>query len=257
MDALILAQSFGFSSILLILLPLAGSVMLAYGVYQVIFDLRKDDRSRVMSRLKRGSGGTSDSAKSFDPNEFRRTAAEATGMIAKIFTQWSFTKRFQTVLDQADLRWSAPHVLTNLFAVSSITTAALLLFGLSLVASLGTGAACFFLPIMYLYKKRNARLKKLVEQLPDVFELLSQALRAGHSLASGMQLVSKEVPAPAGTEFGRVFHEQNLGLKVEDALRNLADRTDILDVRFFVTAVLIQRQTGGDLAEVLLSLIHI
>jgi tight adherence protein B len=94
-------------------------------------------------------------------------------------------------------------------------------------------------------------MNKLVEQLPDVFELLSQALRAGHSLASGMQLIAKELPEPAGTEFGRVFHEQNLGLKIEDALTNLADRTDVLDVRFFVTAVLIQRQTGGDLAEVL------
>jgi tight adherence protein B len=66
-----------------------------------------------------------------------------------------------------------------------------------------------------------------------------------------MQLVATELPDPAGTEFGRVFHEQNLGLKIEDALKNLADRVDVLDVRFFVTAVLIQRQIGGDLAEVL------
>jgi len=94
-------------------------------------------------------------------------------------------------------------------------------------------------------------LNKLVLQLPDVFELLGQALRAGHSLASGMQVVANELPDPAGTEFGRVFHEQNLGLKIEDALTNLANRMDVLDVRFFVTAVLIQRQTGGDLAEVL------
>ncbi|MFQ6049081.1 MAG: type II secretion system F family protein, partial [Phycisphaerae bacterium] len=73
----------------------------------------------------------------------------------------------------------------------------------------------------------------------------------GHSLASGIQLVSQQMPDPAGTEFGRVFYEQNLGIKVEEALKNMADRVDMLDVRFFVTAVLIQRQTGGDLAEVL------
>ena len=66
-----------------------------------------------------------------------------------------------------------------------------------------------------------------------------------------MQVIATELPEPAGTEFGRVFHEQNLGLKIEDALSNLARRMDVLDVRFFVTAVLIQRQTGGDLAEVL------
>ena len=120
-----------------------------------------------------------------------------------------------------------------------------------LLLDLGAVAAAYILPILYLMWKRKKRLAALVQQLPDVFELLSQALRAGHSLASGMQVIANELPDPAGTEFGRVFHEQNLGLKIEDALTNLANRMDVLDVRFFVTAVLIQRQTGGDLAEVL------
>jgi len=129
--------------------------------------------------------------------------------------------------------------------------AATLAFGIPPLAGLGMAAAVFVLPILYLMRRRKKRLARLVEQLPDVFELLSQSLRAGHSLASGMQLISRELPEPAGIEFGRVFHEQNLGLKIEDALRNMAERVDMLDVRFFVTAVLIQRQTGGDLAEVL------
>ena len=103
----------------------------------------------------------------------------------------------------------------------------------------------------YLVWKRKKRINKLVNQLPDVFELLGQALRAGHSLASGMQVIANELPEPAGTEFARVFHEQNLGIKIEDALSNFAERMDVLDVRLFVTAVLIQRQTGGDLSEVL------
>jgi tight adherence protein B len=111
--------------------------------------------------------------------------------------------------------------------------------------------AVYVLPIMYLVYRRRKRLNKLVKQLPDVFELLSQALRAGHSLASGVQVIANELPDPAGTAFARVFHEQNLGLRIEDALTNLAERMDVLDVRFFVTAVLIQRQTGGHLAEVL------
>jgi tight adherence protein B len=76
----------------------------------------------------------------------------------------------------------------------------------------------FVLPILYLAPSAASALEEAhVNQLPDVFELLSQALRAGNSLASGMQLVAKEMPDPAGTEFGRVFHEQNLGLKIEDA----------------------------------------
>jgi len=105
--------------------------------------------------------------------------------------------------------------------------------------------------MLWLVWRRKRRLNRLLEQLPDVFELLSQALRAGHSLASGIQLVSENLPDPIGTEFARVFHEQNLGIKMEDALKSMADRSGQMDVRFFVTAVLVQRQTGGDLAEVL------
>ncbi|NLE58981.1 MAG: pilus assembly protein TadB, partial [Planctomycetes bacterium] len=95
------------------------------------------------------------------------------------------------------------------------------------------------------------RIKKLVEQLPEVFDLMCQALKAGHSLASAIQLISQQMPDPIAGEFAIVFHEQNLGLTIEDALLNMTKRVDQMDVRFFVTAVLIQRQTGGDLAEVL------
>ena len=115
----------------------------------------------------------------------------------------------------------------------------------------GAAAAVFGLPIFIIARKRKKRISKLVEQLPEVFELLSQALRAGHSLGSGIGLVAEQLPDPAGTEFARVFQEQNLGVKIEDALVNMANRIDQMDIRFFVTAVLIQRQTGGDLAEVL------
>jgi tight adherence protein B len=80
---------------------------------------------------------------------------------------------------------------------------------------------------------------------------MSQALRAGHSLANAILLISQQLPDPVGTEFARVFHEQNLGIKIEDALKDMAKRVGLMDVRFFVTAVLLQRQTGGDLAEVL------
>ncbi len=249
MLALTLEGSLG--TIVLIVLPLAGSVVLAYGVAQVTLDLRKSDRKRLINRLKGGSAARRDTPAAFDPTQFRRSAADATGALAGFFSRMSFTRNLQTTLDQADVRMSAAQLLVNLSAIASILAAALLAFGVSVLAALGIAAAVFVMPVMYFIHRRKSRMNKLVQQLPDVFELLSQALRAGHSLASGMQLVSKETPAPAGAEFGRVFHEQNLGLKVEDALKNMADRTDVLDVRFFVTAVLIQRQTGGDLAEVL------
>lgn len=235
---------------MLILLPLIGSVMLAYGVFQLVADLRTNDRKRVMERLRNatehGMG-----AKTDDPSDYRRIAAEASGMLAKTVKNFSFTQSFQRVLDQGNVNAAAANVLVNILAASLITLATLWALQVNWMITASAPVLVFLLPLAYFYQRRKRRLNRLVEQLPDVFELLSQALRAGHSLASGMQLVARELPDPAGTEFGRVFHEQNLGLKIEDALRNMAERVDVLDVRFFVTAVLIQRQTGGDLAEVL------
>jgi len=104
---------------------------------------------------------------------------------------------------------------------------------------------------MWINFRRNRRMNKLEGQLPDVFEMMSQALRAGHSLAGAIQLIHEQMPAPVATEFAQVYHEQNLGMKMEDALQAMSRRIDSLDIKFFVTAVMIQRQTGGDLAEIL------
>ncbi len=247
----LLAQSAsgGLQGALLVVLPLVGCVLLAYGVAAAAFDLRAANRKKVVGRLRgEGSRGVD---KQIDFDIFRRQTADAKGTLAKWFAKLQFTSRFQHTLEQANLPWSAPQTLVNLTAVACILFALLLAVGVSLLTAGGVAGAVFVLPIVYCIKRRNGRLKKLMQQLPDVFELLSQALRAGNSLPTAMQLIATELPDPAGTEFGRVFHEQNLGLKMEDALRNLADRVDVLDVRFFVTAVLIQRQVGGDLAEVL------
>lgn len=113
------------------------------------------------------------------------------------------------------------------------------------------------LPLFWLMWRRKRRIKKFASQLPDALELLSRALRAGHSLAAGFQLVGTEVREPLGTEFGRVFEEQNLGIPLEEALDNLVDRIPNLDLKFFCTAVSLQRQTGGDLAEILDKIGHL
>lgn len=98
---------------------------------------------------------------------------------------------------------------------------------------------------------RKRRLAKFGAQLCEALELVARALRAGHSLASGMNAVKDEMPEPISSEFGRVYEEQNLGISLEQAMRNLSERIPNLDLKFFVTAVIIQRQTGGDLAEIL------
>ncbi|HYT90878.1 MAG TPA: type II secretion system F family protein [Gemmataceae bacterium] len=109
----------------------------------------------------------------------------------------------------------------------------------------------FMTPWAWLLNKRRARLKRFAAQLSDALELVARALRAGHSLAAGMHVVAEEMPSPIADEFNRVYEEQNLGIPIEDALKSMCDRVPNLDLRFFVTSVLIQRQTGGDLSEIL------
>ncbi len=106
-------------------------------------------------------------------------------------------------------------------------------------------------PFLWLLRRRQQRIKKFIAQMPDGMELAARALRAGHGLAAGLKVVADEMPAPISQEFGRIFEEQNLGIPLEEALRGLAERVPSMDVRFFVTAVVIQRATGGDLAEIL------
>jgi tight adherence protein B len=107
------------------------------------------------------------------------------------------------------------------------------------------------MPFFWLLRRRSRRIRQFVAAMPGAVELISRALRAGHGLASGLHLVAEEMKGPIADEFNRVFEEQNLGMPIELALRNLADRIPAMDVRFFVIAVIIQRATGGDLAEVL------
>jgi tight adherence protein B len=114
-------------------------------------------------------------------------------------------------------------------------------------------AAMFFgvMPVVWLLFKRKRRLQAFAAQLPEALELIARALRAGHSLAAGFSLVAQEMSDPISGEFSRTFEEQNLGKPLEEALGDLTKRVPNLDLKFFVTAIVLQRQTGGDLAEIL------
>ena len=107
------------------------------------------------------------------------------------------------------------------------------------------------LPLGWLMMRRKRRLKAFASQLPDALEMLARSLRSGQSLGFGFSMVSSEMPQPMSKEFGRVFEEQNLGIPLDESLEGLTNRIPNLDLKFFATAVILQRQTGGDLAEIL------
>jgi tight adherence protein B len=114
-----------------------------------------------------------------------------------------------------------------------------------------------FLPIGWLWFKGRRRMKRFAAQLPEALELMARALRAGHSLPAGIQLVAQQMADPIGPEFSRCYEEQNLGSPLDQSIRQMTERVPNVDLKFFATAVILQRQTGGDLAEILDKIGHL
>jgi tight adherence protein B len=124
--------------------------------------------------------------------------------------------------------------------------------------SMPIGAAVgFSLPFLVLRSKRTRRLRTFEEAFPEALDLISRALKAGHAFATGLKMVADEMAEPIGPEFRKTFDEQNFGLPLKDSLENLTLRVPLLDMKFFATAVLIQRETGGNLSEILENLAHV
>jgi tight adherence protein B len=142
-------------------------------------------------------------------------------------------------------------------AFSGVSVALLLGTAAGKWGMLAGGVLGFLIPFGVLRMKRRRRLHSFEENFPEALDLISRALKAGHAFATGLKMVADEMPEPIGPEFRKTFDEQNFGLPLKDALDNLSLRIPSLDVRFFATAVLIQRETGGNLSEILENLAHV
>lgn len=154
-------------------------------------------------------------------------------------------------LEQSRLNWSPWTFLVLTVGLAMGCGGAVFLFRQSLV--LGTLAAIAGAagPYLYVLHRQRARFKQFEEEFPESIDLLTRAIRAGHPLTSGIRMVSEEGPPEVAEEFRRVFEEQRFGLPFEEALLGMVDRTDMVDVRIFAIAVLVQREVGGNLAEIL------
>ena len=165
-----------------------------------------------------------------------------------------FLERFgniNLIFEQADTTLTVSKVVGLCGVMALVATVLTIAVGINPALVPLAAIALGGLPIIWVLFRRKRRIKKFASQLPDALEMLARSLRAGQSLGFGFQMVSSEMPQPISKEFGRVFEEQNLGISVEQSLRELTDRVPNLDLKFFATAVILQRQTGGDLAEIL------
>jgi tight adherence protein B len=202
-----------------------------------------EDRLQALTK-NRGRGGARDAEA---PSLLNSALDEAPNMIE----QFAAKLNLRNFLDQAGWEMSPTKFLAiSLGSATALTLVYLYFSPLKLVAPMVFGFVAV-LPFMYAMFMRGRRMKKFGSQLIDALDLISQALRAGQSLPAGIQLVAQQMDEPLGPEFKRAYEEQNLGVALEDSLTNMTDRVPNLDLRFFVTSVILQRQTGGDLAEIL------
>lgn len=165
--------------------------------------------------------------------------------------------KLQLFVQQSAVETTVGMLLTISFLCGWFVFLISLLLGAPAVLALILGIAAFFMPFLAIAVKRQKRFLKFEEIFPDAIDLLGRAVRAGHAFTTGLDLIAKEMPSPVSDEFNRTYTEQNLGLPLRDALENLMRRVPLPDIRIFVTALMIQRDSGGNLAEILDNLSHV
>jgi tight adherence protein B len=172
-------------------------------------------------------------------------------LLHRILAKLSWAGRLQTFIAQAGMQ-TMPAKIFLMVAVCGVGGYVVMAayFHLGFVGIV-VGLLSATLPIDYIAFKRKRRLQSFEERFPEALDLLGRAVRAGHPFTTGLEMISKESPEPIASEFRKTFEEQNFGLPLRDSLINLADRVPLVDVRFFVTALLVQKETGGNLAEIL------
>ena len=221
-------------------------------VFAVVVMLTQPTRSEKLahSRLHNVAGRAyANSAQQVDI--LRHDSYSTIPWLNRLFGNLTPAARLRKLIIEAGLDWTVGALVLGSLVAFVVAYWLSLLFGLNRAIAPLIATVAFLSPYSFLYLKRKRQFQKFSTLLPDAMDLVSRALRAGHSLTAALDLVGQEIADPVGKEFRRVSEEQNLGLPLRDALLNLAERVPVPDVRFLVAAMLIQRETGGNLVEVL------
>src|SRR5580693_6403749 len=219
---------------------------------------RHSDIDKLKSRLR--GNNKAKKAKTSGQNASLIQSEEKGGLLATRFLKrYQLQTKFQEMLEQAGLRWST-HRLVNTCLIACVAGWAVAwvllppqLQKVSYLAALLAGS----LPLLFVLRKRTSRMRRFEELFPDSLEFVARSMRAGHAFSVSLEMIQREFQEPLAGEFRRTFEEHNLGLPIEVALEKLGQRVPSLDVHFFVSAVLLQKRTGGNLAEILDKLAYV
>lgn len=238
------------TGIILFVMAISIIELLKFGFRQI----RSPQRAKIRTRLRKYTYVQSNYS---DADLIRKRLLSEIPFINRLLHRLPFVRKVDALVIQAN----APYTVGFYFLLSGLCAALALLLGMvmlkqnlpAVLFSLAAGAA----PFLYLRAKKKARIEKFRSQMPEGLDLIARALKAGHALPSGMKLAAEQFEDPLGPELTDTLDEINFGVSVADALRNLSMRINCQEVRYFTVAVIMQRETGGNLAELMESLAHL
>lgn len=242
------------TTIIVAFIVLFAVVLLSVSVGLKFIEAR---RKKDVTTMLRTASGEVEQQKTKLLKEIKESSGS---FIEKLLDRLDIAKNIKEYIRQADLTWSvegfAVFSLIGLIVGGLIGTR-LKMLPTSFLGPLGCGLALASAPYVYVWQARRRRLGALEEQLPEALDFLARSMRAGHAFAISLQMVGEELPDPMGREFRTLFNEHNLGAPLEMALRSMCDKIPLLDLRFFASAVLLQKQTGGNLSDILTRLSYV
>jgi tight adherence protein B len=233
----------------------AAVILLIEGAFLWWSGTHGGEARRISRRLRNMSGGAIGDGERVSILKQRRYSK--TEGLDRVLHQLRLANLIDRTLVQAGLQWTVAQFMFSSLGLLVVGLLLVQMFIVPTVAKIVIGGMFMAVPYFLMMRARTARLTKVEEQLPEAADFIARALRAGHSFTNVLQMVGTELPEPLSGEFRAAHEEINYGVPLNEALHNLADRIPLTDLRYLVIAVVIQRESGGNLAEILGNISHI
>jgi tight adherence protein B len=241
-------------SVILSFVVVFALMLVAVSVALKYFDARR--KKQVVNMLQTAAGEVTVSVTSL----LKEIDSGTPTGLKRLVSSLQFSRHAAEQIQQAGLNWSAQRLITAMGLAMIPGFGIGLLFPLLLngpTTAITLALVFGTLPYVFVRKKRTKRLATMEEQFPEALDFLARSMRAGHAFSISLEMLGEEIADPLGQEFRALFNEQNLGAPLDVALHNLTNRVPLLDVRFFTSSVLLQKQTGGNLSEILSRLAYV
>lgn len=231
-----------------------ASVLIIELLFYSVRTIRNPDRTKIRKKLKKLSISSQETEAS---DLLRKRTLSEVPLLNRILLRITMIERLDRLRSLANAQLPTGFFILLALLFAGVSFLGFYLMKIYLILNVFLGICIGTFPFLYLYIKKNKRMRKFQTQLPEALDLMARSLRAGHAFSTGMKLAAEEFEDPLGPEFSLTLDEINFGLGVPEALNNFVNRVECQDLNFFVVAVILQRETGGNLAEIMESIAHL